>query len=180
MTSDVIDPAAFLERDNGNLMNSIMDKVKSLPTDGMIDDNTVNDAMSVASTQYKPSSNGSAVVQVSEEDERAELMRKYGVQDQPKTIDADDLIKGAKPPEDVKNFQGTAYEGDGYQPQVQQPPVQQVQVEDPIIGMFRNAKRNVNFNMELKIDGKIPRLDFIELISYLKNLLEIYLMIQVK
>ena len=31
--------------------------------------------------------------------------------------------------------------------------------------MFRNVKRNVEFNIDLKIEGKIPRLDFIEMME---------------
>jgi hypothetical protein len=172
MTSDVVDPASFLERDSGNLLNSIMDKVKNIPTDGMLDDNTVNESMSTQNDGFTPNSNESAVIQVSEEDERAELMRKYNVQDQPQTIAADDLIKGSKPQGDVKNFQGTAYEGDGYQPNKPlgntSPPTpnpQHIQVEDPIVTMFKNVKRNVDFSVDLSISGKIPKIAFIELME---------------
>mgnify|MGYP003344006244 CR=1 FL=1 len=43
--------------------------------------------------------------------------------------------------------------------------VQRVNYEDPIITMFRNAKRNVDFSVQLKVQGKIPRLDFIEMME---------------
>jgi len=36
---------------------------------------------------------------------------------------------------------------------------------DPIIQMFRNAKRNTNFNIKLELQNKIPRLDFIEMME---------------
>jgi hypothetical protein len=46
-----------------------------------------------------------------------------------------------------------------------EPPVQRIEVQDPIISMFKNVKRNLDFKLNLKIDGKIPRLDFIEMME---------------
>ena len=43
--------------------------------------------------------------------------------------------------------------------------VQRVNFEDPIITMFKNAKRNVDFSVNLKIEGKIQRIDFIEMME---------------
>lgn len=162
MTSDVIDPNSFFERDNGNLLNSIMDKVKNIPTDGMVDDNIVNSAMSTQNDGFTPTSNESAVIQVSEEDERAELMRKYNVTEEPKTINPDDLIKGNNKPQTESVQQPQVVSN---QQPVQQPPVQQVHVEDPIITMFKNVKRNVDFSVDLSIEGKIPKIAFIELME---------------
>jgi hypothetical protein len=36
---------------------------------------------------------------------------------------------------------------------------------DPIIQMFRNVKRNTDFNIKFEINNKIPRLDFIEMME---------------
>jgi hypothetical protein len=36
---------------------------------------------------------------------------------------------------------------------------------DPIVQMFRNAKRNTDFKISFSIDNKIPRLDFIEMME---------------
>jgi hypothetical protein len=44
-------------------------------------------------------------------------------------------------------------------------PVQRVEVEDPIIKMFKGVKRIVEFNINLDIKNKIPRLDFIEMME---------------
>lgn len=41
----------------------------------------------------------------------------------------------------------------------------QNQSVDPIIQMFRNAKRNTNFNIKLELLNKIPRVDFIEMME---------------
>jgi len=46
-----------------------------------------------------------------------------------------------------------------------QAPVQRVEAVDPITQMFKNVKRNTNFNLNIKITGKIPRLDFIEMME---------------
>jgi hypothetical protein len=55
-----------------------------------------------------------------------------------------------------------------------EPPIQRIEVQDPVIGMFRNVKRNTEFKINLKVDGKIPRLDFIEMMedSYEVSIIE--------
>jgi hypothetical protein len=45
-----------------------------------------------------------------------------------------------------------------------QPPTN-TQSLDPIIQMFRNVKRNTEFNIKFEINNKIPRLDFIEMME---------------
>lgn len=51
--------------------------------------------------------------------------------------------------------------------QIQQTPpvVVSQQSMDPIIQMFRNVKRNQDFNIKFEINNKIPRLDFIEMME---------------
>jgi hypothetical protein len=44
-------------------------------------------------------------------------------------------------------------------------PPQAQQSLDPIIQMFRNVKRNTDFNIKFEINNKIPRLDFIEMME---------------
>jgi hypothetical protein len=41
----------------------------------------------------------------------------------------------------------------------------QQQSMDPIIQMFRNVKRNTDFNIKFEVNNKIPRLDFIEMME---------------
>jgi hypothetical protein len=45
---------------------------------------------------------------------------------------------------------------------------------DPIISMFKNVKRNTDFNISLEVNHKIPRLDFIEMMedSYNTSIIE--------
>jgi hypothetical protein len=46
--------------------------------------------------------------------------------------------------------------------------------EDPIYTMFRGVKRSVEFSLDLKLENKIPRLDFIEMMedSYDKSIID--------
>ena len=49
-----------------------------------------------------------------------------------------------------------------------QPPSNQKEIStqvDPITQMFKNVKRNVDFNIKIQVDNKIPRLDFIEMME---------------
>lgn len=168
---EVVDPNSFFSKESSSLLGNIMDKVKNIKTDNMVDDNTISNSISNSSSGFNPSTNESAVVQVSEEDERAELMRKYNITEQPKTVSPEELL-GETPVDNVQQVQNN-------QPNVQQPPIQQalwrqVQVEDPIISMFKNVKRIVDFKFEFSIEEKIPRIDFIEMMedSYNTSIVE--------
>ena len=167
---EVVDPNSFFSKESSSLLGNIMDKVKNIKTDNMIDDNTISNSVGNSSSGFSPSTNESAVVQVSEEDERAELMRKYNINEQPKTVSPEELLGETT----VENNQPPV------QQQVQAPirqtqaPIQQVQVEDPIISMFKNVKRIVDFKFEFSIEEKIPRIDFIEMMedSYNTSIVE--------
>lgn len=166
---EVVDPNSFFSKESSSLLGNIMDKVKSIKTDDMVDDNTISNSISNSSSGFSPSTNESAVVQVSEDDERAELMRKYNISEQPKTISPEELL-GETPVENNQPVQNN-------QPNVQQQaqaPIQQVQVEDPIISMFKNVKRIVDFKFDFSIEEKIPRIDFIEMMedSYNTSIIE--------
>lgn len=51
------------------------------------------------------------------------------------------------------------------EPIMSQPVINQPQSLDPIIQMFRNVKRNTDFNIKFEVNNKIPRLDFIEMME---------------
>lgn len=164
---EVVDPSSFFSKQSSSLLDNIMDKVKSIKTDNMVDDNTISNSIKSGSSEFSPSSNESAVIQVSEEDERAELMRKYNITDQPKTISPEELL-GETPTEESQHVQNPQLT---YNP----PPVkQQDRVEDPIISMFKNVKRIVDFKLDFSIEEKIPRIDFIEMMedSYNTSIIE--------
>ncbi len=167
--TEQIDPSSFFN--NQNAYNSLAEKIKSIPVDKIKDDPTsgevqINiDGMKLPGT-IAPATNESAIVMTTEEDEMAELARKYGV---------------TNPSNDVQR-QNEAFakllaeDEDAVQPiQVNREPLQSVttqevrrevpKVEDPIITMFKNVKRNKDFSITLEINNKIPRPDFIEMME---------------
>ena len=148
--------------------NSLADKIKNIPADKIRDDVGGEVMVNVdGNNQFRPQTNESAIIQVTEEDERAELARKYGV-----TNPQNDLAKQSEAfnkllnPESEEVQQVQVNKNPVQQP-VSQPSYQQpVQVvEDPIITMFKNVKRSKDFSISLEIKNKIPRLDFIEMME---------------
>ena len=147
--------------------NSLADKIKNIPADKIRDDVGGEVMVNVdGNNQFRPQTNESAIIQVTEEDERAELARKYGV-----TNPQNDLAKQSEAFNKLLNPESEEVQ----QVQVNRNPVQQpvsqtyqqpVQVvEDPIITMFKNVKRSKDFSISLEIKNKIPRLDFIEMME---------------
>lgn len=170
--TEQIDPESFFS--NQRAYNSLADKIKNIPTDGMIDE-SITSQMGGSVT---PANNESAIIMSSEEDERAELARKYGVEtDNTESInrqkDAFDKILNPNIPEIeqvsqnhtqsnvVEDIQHIEVDRGDRQPQIQSSPKQ----DDPITSMFKNVKRNVDFNISVDISDKIPRLDFIEMME---------------
>jgi hypothetical protein len=153
---------------------------------------------------FRPAINESAIIMSTMEDERAELAKKYGVSvDNTDSLsrqneafskilgeDSDDLpkipqSKYSEPEPEVQRFEAKREEvskqdfvssiSDTPQPSNTQNQIrQQPKVEDPIISMFKNVKRNVEFKINLEFSNKIPRLDFIEMMedSYQTSIIE--------
>ena len=79
--TEEIDPSSFFS--NQSAYNTLAEKIKTIPTH-MIKDDESSSTINVSPTynsdmQFSPNVNESAVVMTTEEDERAELARKYGV-----------------------------------------------------------------------------------------------------
>ena len=121
---------------------------------------------------FNPATNESAVMMYDPEDEKAELARKYGASLDTSAVNRQNQAFSKLLGED----DGEVIQVDADKPKsiaqpkpkpIEQPTevVQRFNVEDPIITMFRNAKRNVDFSINLKVEGKIPRLDFIEMME---------------
>jgi len=189
LNEDVIDPTTFFSSQNA--YNALAEKIKNIPTDKLPQDDPINEVVSVsANRDFGPVSNESAVVMVSEEDEKAALAAKYGIVNTPveslqRQNDAFARILGEESQNELPQVPQ-------YQQPVQEEPVTRVEVnrevptfnnedakqnwnndqfkvqpvvEDPIIRMFKGVKRNVDFNISLDIINKIPRLDFIEMME---------------
>jgi hypothetical protein len=169
--TEQIDPNSFFG--NQNAYNLLAEKIKNIPSNNMIDES--GDVISInvdGNDNFRPAINESAIIMSSEEDEMAELARKYGA-----TIDNGDSVSkqqqafakilGEEELDQMPPVQRVEVNG-VQQVEVSreyQPPIQRVEVEDPIITMFRKTKRNVNFNVSIDVSDKIPRLDFIEMME---------------
>jgi hypothetical protein len=182
---DVIDPNNFF--DNQRTYDVFAEKIKNVDMSKIKDesyggDNNVNINLP---NDFRPSSNDSAVIMSDPEDEIEELKRKYGA------TSVDDSLRKqnevfAKILEEPSENQSEEQPYVPVQLPEQQnnrqnlmniqnePPIQRIEVQDPVIGMFKNVKRNTEFKINLKVDGKIPRLDFIEMMedSYEVSIIE--------
>lgn len=165
--TEQIDPANFFN--NQGAYNILAEKIKSIPADKIRDDVSGEVSISVDGGGFKPTTNESAVIMGNEDDERAELARKYGasidnVSSTNKQNQAFAKILGEE--EEVQRVEINRDEPRMVeQRQPQQIQSQQVQVEDPIIAMFKNVKKGIDFKMNLEISNKIPRIDFIEMME---------------
>lgn len=173
--TEEIDPTIFFNTQGA--YNSLADKIKSLPTHMMQDD--PEEIVTKFGGDLNPAINESAIVMTTEEDEMAELARKYGVEMDNTTQlanqqnafaqllgeDAEDLpvIKN-RPKEPVTRIE-VDRDVPVQQMTQQENPTKTQYVDDPIITMFKKAKRNVEFSTNITINNKIPRLDFIEMME---------------
>lgn len=188
--TEEIDPSSFFS--NQSAYNTLVEKIKTIPTH-MIKDDETNPVINLNPTynsnlQFSPTVNESAIVMSTEEDERAELVRKYGViEDSTQSLQRQNEAFAKILGEDSDNeFPQIPVR------QFDEPPVQIVevnrdemnlvnqlstqnsqqmnnqsvkQIEDPIIAMFKRTKRSVDFKISVDVLDKIPRLDFIEMME---------------
>ena len=168
--TEYIDPKSFFQ--NESTYNVFAEKIKNVDLSRIPVDNEMSgDIINIPSDRFSPATNESAVVMYDPEDEKAELMRKYGATDTGALNKQNQAF--AKLLGEDDDGEVIKVDADRPQPQTQSQPVvqpqtevvQRVNFEDPIITMFKNAKRNVDFSVTLKVDGKIPRIDFIEMME---------------
>jgi hypothetical protein len=158
---DYVDPQNFFE--NQNAYNYLAETIKKIDTSRIKEDN------SNANVNYSKSdfdvSNESAIVYSDPEDEIEELKRKYGATSVDDSLRKQNeaFAKILDPQSEVQSIE--VPRDPVVQEPVNQPPIQRIDAVDPVTAMFRNVKRNINFNIDLKIEGKIPRLDFIEMME---------------
>ena len=179
--TEEIDPLSFFN--NQGAYNILAEKIKNIPTDQIVDDSGELNVSGVERIDIPRGVEESLVTMTTEEDEKAALAAKYGIVSPPveslqKQNEAFARILGEDSQDELPQV-----------PQYQQPaqeqvtrvevnreqleevnreyvqPVQRVEVEDPIIKMFKGVKRIVEFNINLDIKNKIPRLDFIEMME---------------
>lgn len=176
--TEQIDPGNFFNTQGA--YNLLADKIKNIPqsvlsnfTDENTSDENIYDKFG---SDIRPQMNESAIIMSTEEDEKAELARKYGV-----SVDTNSQI--SRQNEAFARILGEDAEDElpvVPQQYVEQPPVVRVEaerpivneynpapvvVEDPIITMFKNVKRSKDLSISLEINNKIPRPDFIEMME---------------
>ncbi len=177
--TEYVDPKSFFQ--SNETYNLFAEKIKSVdlskvPMDS--ESRTTFDGSNInmpTTDGFNPATNESAVMMYDPEDEKAELARKYGASLDTSAVNRQNQAFSKLLGEDDG---GEVIQVDADKPKsisqtkpqpvtIEQPTeiVQRVNVEDPIITMFRNAKRNVDFSINLKVEGKIPRLDFIEMME---------------
>jgi hypothetical protein len=163
--TEQIDPTNFFN--NQGAYNNLAEKIKSIPADKIRDDLGGEVMINVDGNNSfggaKPAMNESAIIMTTEEDERAELARKYGVTTPQNDVDKQNqaFAKLLGEEEEVQTIQVNRDEQ-----RVEQRMTQPIQkVEDPIITMFKNVKRIKEFSISLEIKNKIPRPDFIEMME---------------
>ena len=177
--TEEIDPMSFFN--NQGAYNILAEKIKSIPQDQIGDD---NGEINVAGVNRIDVPRGveqeeSLITMSSEEDEKAALAAKYGIVNPPveslqrqnevfaKILGEESESELPRVPQYQQPVQEVVQRVEVNR-EVQQEyvqPVQRVEVEDPIIKMFKGVKRIVEFNISLDIKNKIPRLDFIEMME---------------
>lgn len=168
--TEQIDVSSFFNTQGA--YNNLAEKIKNIPADKIRDDVGGEVMINVDGNNSfgtKPAMNESAIIMTTEDDERAELARKYGVttpqNDVTKQNQAFAKLLGEE--EEVVQQVEVNRNPQPIQQTVSQPVYQQpIQVaEDPIITMFKNVKRSKDFSISLEIKNKIPRPDFIEMME---------------
>ena len=167
--TEEVDPASFFS--NQSAFNQLAEKIRNIPTNMIQDEDGQIPVTSTTNDKFRPLVNESAIVMTTEEDERAELAKKYGAtinntSSVQKQNDAFAKILGEEselPSTPIFNEPVQRVEVN------REVPIQTAQsvanVEDPIITMFKRTKRNVEFKVSVDISDKIPRLDFIEMME---------------
>jgi hypothetical protein len=171
-SEDLVDPTKFF--DNQITYDTFAQSIKNVDLSKVKDDNS-NQGLNYPNNL--PVSNESAIIMSDPEDEIEELKRKYGATTVDNSVRKQNevfsrILDPQQEPEQVTQVQVNNVQQieanreyvEPDQPYIE-PPIQRIDVQDPIISMFKNVKRNLDFKINLKVDGKIPRLDFIEMME---------------
>lgn len=192
---EFIDPVSFFHNESllnnfaqkiRQIPDEILSNIPNIPEDNSQrtqTSQTFNPNNIPGSTRIQPLFNEPAILQSDPELEKEELMRKYNIQSNPEQAAQNQFerfqhLLNEQPVENVQRIEVNRNDNDNIQrvevnrdeifnnqPIVNVPREVQPKVEDPIITMFRNCKRNKDFSISLQIDNKIPRPDFIEMME---------------
>jgi len=182
--TEEIDPSKFL--DTRSAYNSIFEEIKKLPINNIPDEKgEIRPSVNVDNRYVPPAEEDSAIIYGSIDDEREELARKYGVNPNPVQEVSKQNEAFARILEDTPEAEEIPVARTQYvQPEES---VQRIEIDreepkrvpaepkiDPVVQMFKGIKRSVDFTLDIKLENKIPKLEFIELMedSYERSLIE--------
>jgi hypothetical protein len=184
--TEEIDPSRFL--DTTSAYSNIFEEIKNLPMNNIPDEDGEIRRSTDLDGYVPPAEDDSAVIYTTLDDEREELARKYGVNIDTgnavsKQNEAFTKILGEESAEAAEIPTVTVFQNKAEEVQrieVIRESDREVLVNDglvkvdPIVTMFKGVKRSVEFSLDLKLENKIPRLDFIEMMedSYEKSIIE--------
>jgi hypothetical protein len=172
---DIVDPNKFF--DDQSIYNTFADKIKNVDLSKLQDDNRNPDISKSINNNNLSLSNESAIIMSDPLDEVEELKRKYGVSSVDESVrrQNEKFAKILDPDSEQPQEEPIINNNIQQQPEIKEyvepnqtyvePPIQRFEVQDPVITMFKNVKRNTDFKINLKVDGKIPRIDFIEMME---------------
>lgn len=178
-TEDVI-PQNHL--DTNSTYNMFAEAIRGIDTSKLPDDGMDFEMPNNYGSEYQPATNESAVYMADPDSEVEELKRKYGAEvsnrseierqnaafDRILNPDSDDTPVVQRSNRNQPQPQQTNKK-EYVQPDVKvNPPTQQPtppKQDDPMVSMFKNTKRSVDFTVSIDIENKIPRLDFIEMME---------------
>jgi len=183
--TEEIDPKSFLN--TRPAYDSIFEEIKKMPLDRIPDEKGEIRPTMQADGRYAPVDEESAVIYGSVDDEREELARKYGL-----NVDSTQAV--SRQNEAFSKILGEDTEEAAEIAQAVKPSInieediQRIEVQrdrpvsvndgipkiDPVVTMFKGIKRSVDFSIDVKLENKIPRLDFIEMMedSYERSIIE--------
>jgi hypothetical protein len=178
--TEEIDPKSFFN--NQGAYNILAEKIKSIPQELINDSESGEISVNLDGNSITPTTNSltstdeSAIIVSSVEDERAELARKYGITSPPveqlnKQNEAFARILGEGSENELPQVQqynepeGPVTRVEASRDTVNREYIQPIKQEDPIVKMFKGVKRIIDFKVSLDINNKIPRLDFIEMME---------------
>lgn len=171
--TEQIDPSIFF--DNQSAYNSLAEKIKSIPTDKIpIDDTDSSIPVRISNNEFNiPPVDDSAIIMTTEEDERAELAKKYGINNTDDQVikqnqafakllgeeELDGLPIIPKESDDIIHIRVEDNKEAFYEIN------ENKKTDDPILTIFKNIKRTKEFSINLEIKNKIPRYDFVEMME---------------
>jgi hypothetical protein len=179
---EYIDPRNFFR--NEGLVNAFTEKIRQIPTENIINEKEKYDpknppVLKNYGDPMRPGFDEPAVLPYDPEEEKRELIAKAKnmfkgggdavnrQMESLKSIVEDDMYDNS----DFENYEEKIIESAKVNSRPIEPQIRNENYMnnnntiDPIVQMFRNAKRNTDFKINFSINNKIPRLDFIEMME---------------